>query len=151
VARARCNRSYIVFYELPSARGKSSALPGQDQPSWEIQVSSQPITLPAAQGAIEAANGRSGDLRYEPWPRTTVRLRNGEKVVVIPDAGEGTGPIRAGFLVITEETLVKVTGEFTLGEIRSLAEQLVRERGRGCAGRSRTNVRVRPSRSQLRP
>jgi hypothetical protein len=115
---------YVVFYELGSAEGRSSALPGQDQPAGEIQVSSQPITLPAAQGAIDAANGRNGDLRYKPWPRTTVRLPTGEKVIVIPDAGEGGGPVRAGFLVVTDETLVKVTGEFTLREIENLAAQL---------------------------
>ena len=96
---------YIVFYELSAADGRSSALPDQNQPAGEIQVSSQPITLPAAQGAIDAANGRNGDLRYKPWPRSTVRLRSGEKAVVIPDAsarpwprggGEGAAPGHAG-------------------------------------------------------
>jgi hypothetical protein len=116
--------NYIVFYELASAKGRSSALPGQDEPSGEIQVSSQPIRLPAAQGAIDAANGHNGDLEYEPWPRETVRLLDGEEVVVVPDAGEGIGPIRAGFLMITKETLVTVTGRFKVEEIPASAAQL---------------------------
>lgn len=42
----------IVFYELDSAGGASSALPGQEEPDREIEVTSQPIDLAAAQGRL---------------------------------------------------------------------------------------------------
>jgi hypothetical protein len=115
---------YVVFYELASAAGRSSALPDQEQPAGEIQVSSKPIDLPAAQGAIDAANGQNGDLTYEPWPRTTIKLASGEEATVIPDVGEGSGTVRAGFLVITPSALVTVTGSFRLDQIPEIASRL---------------------------
>jgi hypothetical protein len=116
---------YITFYERGENAGRSSAYPGV-APNGEIQVSNEPISSARAQGAIDAANGINGDLRYAPWPRTKIRLRGGENAIVIPDAGESVGPTRNGFLVLTPTTLVKVTGgPFALDDIPKLAETLV--------------------------
>jgi hypothetical protein len=115
---------YIVFYELDSAKGKSSALSDQEEPAGEIEVTSQPIELPAAQGAIDAVNGKNGNLTYDPWPRSTVKLASGEEATVIPDVGEGVGRVRTGFLVLTETSLIKVVGQFTLDDIASVAPLL---------------------------
>ncbi len=118
--------SHTTFYERPAAKGKSSALPGQRPPAGEIQVLSQPVGSWTAQRAIKAYNGINGDLRYKPWPRTSVRLSNGEKVTVVPDRGESTGKVRSGFAVITRTTLVTVTGSgsFALNSIPGTARLL---------------------------
>jgi hypothetical protein len=115
---------YIVFYELPSARGRSSALPGQQRPAGEIQVSSQPRAGELARRAIRAFNGRNGDLRTRPWPRTRTRLRTGERVTVIPDRAEGAGRVRAAFYILTRTTLVSVTGAFRTKRIVAAARGL---------------------------
>jgi hypothetical protein len=116
-------RLYITFYTpVPGQTNATSPTPEPD----EIQVSNEPIDLPVAQGAIAAANGRNGDLESEPWPRTTVTLQSGERVTVIPDRGEGIGEIRQGFLVLTDTTLVKVTGRFELDAIPDIAASLRR-------------------------
>jgi hypothetical protein len=113
-----------TFYELPSAEGKSSALPGQSAPDGEIMVVSQPLRAPVAQAAIDAYNGTNGDLEYEPWPRQTVTLANGEQAVLIPDRGEGTGRVRAFFAVITATTLVNVVAPVATEDMAALAQQL---------------------------
>lgn len=115
---------YSTFYELPSAEGKNSALPDQDPPPGELRVVSQPVTAAVAQVAIQAYNGRNGDLEYAPWPRKKVTLANGEQAVVIADRADSLGRIRAGFAVITETTLVNVVGRVSVEEISALAEQL---------------------------
>jgi hypothetical protein len=115
---------HSTFYELPSARGKSSALPGQEGPEGEIRVVSQPITAVVSQVAIQAYNGRNGNFKYKPWPRLTVQLANGEQAVVIPDRADGIGRIRAGFAVITETTLINVVGSIAIADIAALARQL---------------------------
>jgi hypothetical protein len=115
---------HMVFYEKPSAKGRSSALPGQMPPAGEFQVVSEPVDSEAARSDIEAFNGRNGDLEYPPWPRETVTLASGEEAVVIPDLGEGSGPVRAGFAVITPTTLVYVHGSVRLADIPALAAQL---------------------------
>lgn len=115
---------HITFYEEPAARGMNSSMPGETAPAGEIQVSSQPIDLPAAQGAIDAINGKNGDLRYEPWPRTTVTLANGEAATLVLDRGESNGDTRLAFLVLTKPTFIKVTGVFAEAEIPGLASQL---------------------------
>jgi hypothetical protein len=77
-----------------------------------------------AKRAIQAYNGKNGDLRYKPWPRTSIRLRSGEAATVIPDRSEGAGPVRPGFAVITKTTLVNVAGSFKATAIPSVAAQL---------------------------
>jgi hypothetical protein len=115
---------HSTFYELPSARGVSSALPGQEGPEGEIRVVSQPIAAVVSQVAIRAYNGRNGDLEYKPWPRETVQLANGEQAVVIADRADGIGRIRAGFAVITETTLINVVAPIAVADIAALARQL---------------------------
>jgi hypothetical protein len=115
---------HSTFYELPSARGTSSALPGQEGPEGEIRVVSQPIAAVVSQVAIQAYNGRNGDFEYKPWPRETVQLANGEQAVVIADRADGIGRLRAGFAVITETTLVNVVGPIAVADIAALARQL---------------------------
>ena len=117
---------YVALYELPSAGGRSSALPGQGAPVGELQVSSQPVKSTLAQRAINAFKGSNGGLRYKPWPRTTVKLRSGERVTVVPSRSEGIGPVRAGFSVITKSTLVGVSGSVQLKNIPALARKLRR-------------------------
>ena len=115
---------HSTFYELPSARGKSSALPGQEGPEGEIRVVSQPIAAVVSQVAIQAYNGRNGDFEYKPWPRETVQLANGEQAVVIPDRADGIGRLRTGFAVITETTLINVVGPIAVADIVAVARQL---------------------------
>jgi hypothetical protein len=115
---------HMIFYEKPSAKGRSSALPGEMAPAGEFQVVSEPVDSEAAKSDIQAFNGRNGDLEYPPWPREKVTLANGEEALVIPDMGEGTGPVRAGFAVITPTTLVYVHGSVRLVDIPALAAQL---------------------------
>jgi hypothetical protein len=115
---------HSTFYELPAADGKSSALPDQAPPEGEIRVVSQPVEAVIAQRAIDAYNGRNGDLEYEPWPRQRVTLANGEVAVVIPDRGEGIGKTRASFAVITPTTLINVVAPVGIDEIVPLAAQL---------------------------
>lgn len=115
---------HSTFYELPSAGGKSSALPGQEGPEGEIRVVSQPIAAVVSQVAIQAYNGRNGDVEYEPWPRETVTLASGEEAVVIPDRADGIGRIRTGFAVITESTLINVVGPIAVKDMAALARRL---------------------------
>jgi len=116
--------SFTVFYELPAAKGRSSAIPGARAPGGELRVLSQPVTSSVAQRAIQAYNGRSGDLRYRPWPRASVTLKAGETVTVIPDLSRGATAIRQGFAVVTRTTLVYVSGTFKLNDIPRAAAAL---------------------------
>jgi hypothetical protein len=122
--RRTATAAYSTLYELPSAGGKSSALPGTPRPAGEIQVVSQPIRSPLARRAIQAFNGKNGELRYRPWPRTRLTLRTGERATVVPDRSEGAGKVRSGFHVLTKRTLVSATGSFRVGAIPALARRL---------------------------
>jgi hypothetical protein len=115
---------HSTFYELPSARGRSSALPNQEGPEGEIQVVSQPIAAVVAQVAVRAYNGRNGDFEYKPWRRETVQLANGEQAVLIPDRADGVGRVRTGFAVLTETTLINVVGQIAVADMAALARQL---------------------------
>lgn len=123
-------RLHLVFYERPEAGYRSSALPGQDPPSGEIQVVTQPLTLPSAQGAIDAFNGVNGELTYKPWPRFRVVLRNGETATVVPHRGDRIDPTADGeerftaFSVITNDSLISVGAVLTEAQIRSIARNL---------------------------
>jgi len=114
---------HFTLYELPAAGGQSSAIPGQKRPSGEIQVASEPRTATLAQRRIAALNGRNGNLRYKPWPRTTQRLRSGERVTVVRDRSEGTTGARA-FYVLTRHTLVFVGVAATASETAKFVRQL---------------------------
>ncbi len=115
---------HIFLYELASARGRSSAEPGRSAPVGELQVVSQPIHQVNARGTIAAINGRNGEFRYKPWPRTRIRLANGERATLVPARWESTGRIRDGFLVLTKTTLVGVSGRVRLERIPDLARRL---------------------------
>ncbi len=103
---------------------RSSAEPGQPTPPGEVQVASQPLATPYAQAVVAALNGRNGDVTYPAWPRSEVTLADGTKAVVVPAMFEGGGPTRPGFSVITDTTLVNVTGEFAIEEIPTIAASL---------------------------
>jgi hypothetical protein len=128
--RSRGNADlYIVFYELPSAQGRSSAHPGQQAPQGEIQVVNQPVSSDLAQGAIDAFNGVNREYRYTAWPKDEVTLRNGEKATVVVDRAEGpalvNGELRfSSFSVITATTLVSVVAPVTESEATQLASEL---------------------------
>jgi hypothetical protein len=126
-------RAYITFYEVPEAGETSSAVPSQTPPAEEIQIVNQPISLPLSQATIAAFNGTNGDLRYEPWPRETIMLKDGETATVVPNIGEGTEGTAEGedvfrqFAVITGETLVWVSSGgdgFKRSEILRIASAL---------------------------
>jgi hypothetical protein len=110
---------YVAIYGQPP----DGAVEGTPGPS-EIQVMSTPVQSAYAQHFIAALNGTNGDLRYAPWPRATIHLPNGESAVVVPQLFDGAGPVRSGFSVITATTLVNVSGEFQLEQIRGLASLL---------------------------
>ena len=123
--RGRVTNAFTVFYELPSAGGRTSAFPGGGAaPPGEIQVTSQPVDSWTARRAIQAFNGRNGNLRYKPWPRWRVRLRNGERVTVVRELGENAGPGRSRFSVITRTTLVSVNAGFPNARIPAIARSL---------------------------
>jgi hypothetical protein len=115
---------YSVLYELPSAKGLNSSMPGQVPPEGEIQVVNQPASLELSKARVQVFNGVNGDLTYEPWPRLEVRLHNGEPAVAVPNRSEGRHEETNEFTVITDETLVAVKGYFKLDEIAELAAQL---------------------------
>lgn len=115
---------HLTFYELPAAAGKTSAYPGQRVPAGEVQVMSQAVTSTVAKRTIKAYDGISGQLRTKAWPRSSVKLANGETATVIPDRSGGTGKVRKGFAVISRTTLVVVTGTFKLSQIPAAAALL---------------------------
>jgi hypothetical protein len=115
---------HSTYYELASAGGKSSALPGQAPPDGELRVVSQPVEAVLARAAIAAYNGHNGNLEYEAWPRQAIKLANGEPAVVIPDRGESVGSMRESFAVVTKTTLINVVGRIAVKDMPSLAAQL---------------------------
>jgi hypothetical protein len=123
-------RAYVTMYEMPSAGSGSSAVPGLLPPDGEIQVVSQPLSLPASQAALRALNGENGGRRYAPWRREHITLANGERATVIPNLSEGiqrlpSGEQRVGqFAVITDETLTWVSGGFDTREIAEIARAM---------------------------
>jgi hypothetical protein len=127
--------AYIVFYERPSVGKRTSAQPGQAPPEGELQVISRSITEPAAQGALDAFNGVTGDVHYKPWPRFSVRLPDGRSAVAVVEAGDRGVPDPvtpsaqiSGFSVLTDDALISIVGEMTVAEARVIAEGLVRVR-----------------------
>jgi hypothetical protein len=112
---------HVTFYELASAGGRSSALPGMEAPDGEVMVVSQPVESAHAQYVIRAFNGQNGDLTEPSWARRSVVLANGEAATVLPDR-YGSG----GFYVITETTLVSVTGALPGNADPYLAAKLLR-------------------------
>jgi hypothetical protein len=115
---------HLTFYERPSAAGKTSAYPGQRAPSGEVQVLSQSVTSSVARRTIRAYDGVNGELRTKRWPRSTIKLANGESATLVPDRSGGTGKVRMGFAVITRTTLVNVSGSFRLSQIPATAALL---------------------------
>jgi hypothetical protein len=115
---------HITLYEAPGAQGRSSAEPGRPAPAGEIQVMSEPVASAHAQGFIDALNGHNGDYIYPAWPRSQVTLANGEQATLVADQFNGDGPVREGFFVITDKTLVHVSGSFPLKAIPTLAQSL---------------------------
>jgi len=95
--RRPARRSFTLYYELPAARRKSSALPGQRAPAGEVRVVSTPRAGPLP------ARGR-------------FVLRTGEPTRLL------IGP--RGFSVTTKTTLVTVSGRFRTAEVRPLARWL---------------------------
>jgi hypothetical protein len=114
-------RYLFVTYELAAHVDGGWSLPGnRSQPPGELQVASQAIGEKLARRTMrhfEDAHRRYG------WRRYQVALRNGERAVVYPNRGEGDDPV-IGFQVVTERTLIGVSGSFELDEIPRLAELL---------------------------
>ncbi len=117
--------AYIAFYERAGTPA-TSAQPGarKPRPAGELQVSSEPVDGAHAEGLLAAFDGRNGDETYAPWPRSNVSLADGEHAVVVPDQFEAAGDIRGGFYVLTQSTLISVSGDVALNDIPALAAKL---------------------------
>jgi hypothetical protein len=90
-----------------------------------LQVSSQDVRSHLARRTIAAFNGRNGDQRYPPWPRSRVRLAStGDRVTVVQDLGEDAGRGRRRFIAITRTTLVAVNQGFVPARIPAVARTL---------------------------
>lgn len=100
--------AYIAFYEFPSARGKTFAMPGGFPPEGEIQLVSQSLDERKAKKRVDALASE---------PREGVTLASGETAELI-FAGE------LGLYVVTDTTLVSFTGDITHAEARRLARAL---------------------------
>jgi hypothetical protein len=89
--------SYSVYYELPSAEGRTSAEPGKAPPPGEIHV----INL-ARRGEVI----RKTIATYEQGKQATITLAGGEEATFFPFPG----PSEVGFAVVTKSTLIQVLG-----------------------------------------
>jgi hypothetical protein len=88
-----------VYYELPSANGKSSALPNEVPPPGEIQVLSSPVRRADASPTVK---------QYMLSKHARIVLANGERATFFPFPAAGSS--EAGFAVLTKTTLVHVVG-----------------------------------------
>jgi hypothetical protein len=95
--RSRPSYSYSVYYELPSAEGRTSAEPGKAPPPGEIHV----INL-ARRGEVI----RKTIATYEQGKQATITLAGGEEATFFPFPG----PSEVGFAVVTKSTLIQVLG-----------------------------------------
>ena len=120
------SEAQITAYEDPGVTS-SSTEPGVSQrPAGELQVANEPVSSAHAQAFIAALDGHNGDQTYPAWPRTTVKLADGESVDVVPDRfdADGGSHVATGFTVITATTLVHVSGSIPFDAIPELASQL---------------------------
>jgi hypothetical protein len=121
------SEAQVTLYEDPGVTA-SSVQPGvSERPAGEMQVVNEPVSSAHAQGFIAALNGQNGDQAYAAWPRTTVKLADGESVDVVADrfdADDGSG-IATGFTVLTATTLVHVSGSVPFNAIPDLASRLL--------------------------
>jgi hypothetical protein len=95
LARHPFRYRYDVYYELPSAEGKTSALPGQVPLPGAIHVISLSLKTEPVRRMVED---------YLPRARP-LTLANGENVKFVTP-----GPADSGFWIVTEETFVLVLG-----------------------------------------
>src|SRR5689334_14568141 len=117
---------YVTLYERPGVQA-TSAQPGtQVRPDGELQIESEPITSAHALGLIDAFNGKNGDETYSAWPRSSIRLADGTVATLVPSQFDGGGSVRSGFFVITDSTLISVSGDVAASDIPGLAGALRR-------------------------
>jgi hypothetical protein len=90
---------YDLFYELPAAGGKSSALPNEVPPPGEIQVLSSPVRRAGTSPTVK---------QYMLGKHAPIVLANGERATFFPFPAAGSS--EAGFAVLTKTTLVHVVG-----------------------------------------
>jgi hypothetical protein len=90
---------YDVYYELPSAGGKSGALPNEVPPPGEIQA----ISLPLRRGVPHQIVEQYKLSKYSP-----IVLADGERATFFPFPAAGSS--EAGFAIATKTTLVQVLG-----------------------------------------
>jgi len=95
LARQVSPDSYDVYYELPSAEGKSSAIPGQAPLPGEIHVTSVSLERESVRRIVKdyLRGGRP------------LALVSGEHVSFVYP-----GPSELGFGIVTEETFVHIVG-----------------------------------------
>jgi hypothetical protein len=117
---------YVTLYERPGVQSTSAQPSTQVRPDGELQIESEPITSAHAQGLIDAFNGTNGDESYAAWPRSSIRLADGTVATLVPSQFDGEGSVRSGFFVMTDSTLISVTGDVAASDIPGLAGALRR-------------------------
>jgi hypothetical protein len=121
------SEAQVTVYEDPGVTA-SSVQPGVSQrPDGELQVTNEPVSSAHAQAFIAALNGRNGDETYPAWPRTTVKLADGESAELVPDRfdGDNGSHVATGFTVLTATTLVHVSGSVAFSAIQEMASRLL--------------------------
>jgi hypothetical protein len=104
---------YDVFYELPSASGKSSALPNEVPPPGEIHAISTPLRGEVAARTVA---------QYMVGEHSRVVLASGETATFFPFPASGYSV--AGFAVLTKTTLVHVLGPAVTPLVEEEREEL---------------------------
>jgi hypothetical protein len=117
---------YLTLYERAGVQSTSAQPNTQVRPDGELQIESEPITSEHAQGLIAAFNGKNGDETYSAWPRSSIRLADGTVGTLVPSQFDGQGSVRSGFFVITDSTLISVSGDVAASDIPGRAGALRR-------------------------
>ena len=109
-----------VFYELPSAGGRTSAFLGAGVPRGELQVRSQLKTEATAKQRLAALQTQLATRTARHLQPIEIKLANGERASMIRDASAD----EPTFYVVTKKTLVSVTGFGRGARIVTLAGRL---------------------------
>ena len=116
--------SHTVFYELPSAEGRTREWYGGWMPPGEIAVSSEPAGTRDARSWIRHFDAGNADRGLPPSPRFRVRLANGEAATLFSDRQHQPFHGQRTFWVLTRSTLVTVNGLFSHGPVVALTKRL---------------------------
>ena len=120
--------AYITYYERRGAGCATSATSRGDNgaPTGEIAVLTRSVATAEARNVLRIVNGGSGNTSRSPWPRFSTTLHDRQSATAIPARGDRPGLAGTrGFLVLTRNALVTVTGEILSdAQIRHSARML---------------------------